>query len=81
MIVNRPVRAILSAALFLFVSSFFMSVPASAAVRYDRHCYWSHSHRHCYYHRHYYHHHHHRHYRHSYCYYHRCHYKDGWNNR
>lgn len=58
------------------------SAPASAAVRYVRHCYWSHGHRHCHYHRHY----HRSHYRHyhnnPYCYYHRCYYyPHGWNNR
>jgi hypothetical protein len=73
-------RAVLGAVLLVFASSFFASPPASAAVRYVRHCYWSHGYRHCSYHRYYYHRHY---YRHSYCYYHRCHYyyRHGWNNR
>ena len=70
--------AVLAAILFSLAGSLLASPPASAAVRYVRHCYWSHGHRHCHAHRYYYH----RHYRHSYCYYHRCYYyRHGWNNR
>lgn len=82
-------RAVLSAILFAFAASFFASEPASAAVRYVRHCYWSHGYRHCHYHRYYYHRHHHyrryyyhrHHHYHSYCYYHPCYYRHGWNSR
>lgn len=91
MIATRRSRAVLGAILFSFAASFvsfasfFASEPASAAVRYVRHCSWSHGHRHCsyrryYYHRHYYHHHY---YHRPYCSYHRCYYyyHGRWNDR
>lgn len=80
MVVKHRLRAISGAVLFFLAGSFFISAPAESAVRYVRHCYWSHHHRHCHYHRYYYHRHY---YRHSYCYYHRCYYPypHGWNNR
>ena len=77
-IATHRLGAVLAAILFSLAGSLLASPPASAAVRYVRHCYWSHGHRHCHAHRYYYH----RHYRHSYCYYHRCYYyRHGWNNR
>ena len=80
--VQGRVRVLLGMAVLVFASALLTSPPASAAVRYVRHCYWHHFHRHCYYQRHYYH----RQYRHSYCYYHRCyyyypHHRSGWNSR
>lgn len=96
MIATRRSRAILGAILFSFAASFvsfFASEPASAAVRYVRHCSWSHGYRHCYYRRYSYHRHHGRtysrpyYYSRSYCYSHRCrypyyyYYPHGWNNR